>query len=713
MATKRKQDDKHLKILRELGTKPDNKKCFDCEQRGPTYVNMTVGSFVCTRCSGILRGLNPPHRVKSISMTSFSTQEIEFLEKHGNEFCRQTWLGLENSRGSSLESKDEQKVRDYMVQKYERKKWYVPPSQVKLNNSSNSTPEAQPPLRQVASSISPKTTLSTSSSSPPSTKVAAKISLPMPGAVPGPALQATVRSTPSAPIQQQPSMDLLGDLGGDPFSQPQQQKQQQQQQQQQTAAASAASGGFANFGQAFSGQAAQGNKPAAFDPFGAPAAFPTSSSFNAFGQAAPQASSNVNASSVSSSTSFNAFGAAPAPAQPASSGFAAFSAAPTLTPAAAGSNAAVGQTAQSLFNLSLTTSAPSSAASQPVNSSDKYAIFSSFGTDGASASASTGTKSIDWSGGGGSSSGGTIDWSGGGGSSSSGGTIDWSGGSKGGGASLLSGTGIDWGPGSNTNIKQPTTSGLMSSGPNPFSGQSSISSGMHGLTNTQPVYTGSMGGFGSQPAPQTSGFGAFGATQVIPGAQGTTGNMMNGGFAQPQGAGFHAQGGGFHAQGGFGGMQPMPAGAAQGQMGAGQGQMAGMGAGFGMQPQAGFPAGSGAMGGGMKAGFGAPTQPVAGQGFNQPGFGGAMQGGFGAPAQPGMNAMQPMGMGQPAGGGFQAHGTVGAPQSATGSMGFGAQQQGMPTGAGGWGQQQHNPFMGQADGFGQQPQAQRSTNPFM
>lgn len=31
------------------------------------------------------RGLNPPHRVKSISMTTFTQQEIEFLQKHGNE----------------------------------------------------------------------------------------------------------------------------------------------------------------------------------------------------------------------------------------------------------------------------------------------------------------------------------------------------------------------------------------------------------------------------------------------------------------------------------------------------------------------------------------------------------------------------------------------------------------------------------------------------
>lgn len=31
------------------------------------------------------RGLTPPHRVKSISMASFTPEEIEFLKSRGNE----------------------------------------------------------------------------------------------------------------------------------------------------------------------------------------------------------------------------------------------------------------------------------------------------------------------------------------------------------------------------------------------------------------------------------------------------------------------------------------------------------------------------------------------------------------------------------------------------------------------------------------------------
>uniref|UniRef100_A0A669EL78 ArfGAP with FG repeats 1b n=1 Tax=Oreochromis niloticus TaxID=8128 RepID=A0A669EL78_ORENI len=149
---------------------PANRKCFDCDQRGPTYVNMTVGSFVCTTCSGILRGLNPPHRVKSISMTTFTQQEIEFLQKHSNEVCKHIWLGLYDDRTSVVpDFREPQKVKEFLQEKYEKKRWYVPPDQARVvanvqasvsgssASSTGSTPEVQPlktlqlnktPLRQ-------------------------------------------------------------------------------------------------------------------------------------------------------------------------------------------------------------------------------------------------------------------------------------------------------------------------------------------------------------------------------------------------------------------------------------------------------------------------------------------------------------------------------------------------------------------------------------
>ncbi|XP_041505537.1 arf-GAP domain and FG repeat-containing protein 1 isoform X8 [Microtus oregoni] len=156
-SAKRKQEEKHLKMLRDMTGLPHNRKCFDCDQRGPTYVNMTVGSFVCTSCSGSLRGLNPPHRVKSISMTTFTQQEIEFLQKHGNEVCKQIWLGLFDDRSSAIpDFRDPQKVKEFLQEKYEKKRWYVPPEQAKVvasvhasisgssASSTSSTPEVKP-----------------------------------------------------------------------------------------------------------------------------------------------------------------------------------------------------------------------------------------------------------------------------------------------------------------------------------------------------------------------------------------------------------------------------------------------------------------------------------------------------------------------------------------------------------------------------------------
>jgi TctA family transporter len=53
-SSKKKQDEENLKILREMVALTHNKHCFDCNQRGPTYINMTIGSFICTSCSGLL-----------------------------------------------------------------------------------------------------------------------------------------------------------------------------------------------------------------------------------------------------------------------------------------------------------------------------------------------------------------------------------------------------------------------------------------------------------------------------------------------------------------------------------------------------------------------------------------------------------------------------------------------------------------------------------
>ncbi|XP_013969690.1 arf-GAP domain and FG repeat-containing protein 2 isoform X1 [Canis lupus baileyi] len=213
--------------VRELGgcSQAGNRHCFECAQRGVTYVDITVGSFVCTTCSGLLRGLNPPHRVKSISMTTFTEPEVVFLQSRGNEVCRKIWLGLFDARTSLIpDSRDPQKVKEFLQEKYEKKRClailsqrYVPPDQVKgpaYTKGSASTPiqgsiPEGKPLRTLLGDPVPSLSAAASASSQSICQSQPRTSQPRSSQPP-----------PHSSIKKA-STDLLADIGGDPFAAPQ------------------------------------------------------------------------------------------------------------------------------------------------------------------------------------------------------------------------------------------------------------------------------------------------------------------------------------------------------------------------------------------------------------------------------------------------------------------------------------------------------------
>jgi len=164
MSAKKKQEEKHLQSLKALQQLDFNKRCFECDQRGPTYVDVTIGSFVCTSCGGVLRGLNPPHRVKSVSMATFTPAEISLMESRGNEFCRNIYLGKYDSKSKPRpDSKDHAKLKFFMEQKYEQKRWYVSPEQaqkptavVKQPETNATKVESAKPLTTLLGNNAPK-----------------------------------------------------------------------------------------------------------------------------------------------------------------------------------------------------------------------------------------------------------------------------------------------------------------------------------------------------------------------------------------------------------------------------------------------------------------------------------------------------------------------------------------------------------------------------
>lgn len=56
MSNRKHRDNQEVcaRKVRELAQSGVNKHCFECNQPGVTYTDITVGSFVCTSCSGML-----------------------------------------------------------------------------------------------------------------------------------------------------------------------------------------------------------------------------------------------------------------------------------------------------------------------------------------------------------------------------------------------------------------------------------------------------------------------------------------------------------------------------------------------------------------------------------------------------------------------------------------------------------------------------------
>nr|XP_054770619.1 arf-GAP domain and FG repeat-containing protein 1-like isoform X3 [Lytechinus pictus] len=632
MASKRKQDDKHLKQLREMVSREHNKTCFECNQRGPTYVDMTIGTFVCTSCSGILRGINPPHRVKSISMASYTAAEMTFLEKNGNEVCRHIWLGLYDSKSQpGPESKEDTKVRDYLVQKYEKKRWYVEPGQAavlaaakakevaesaerKSTSSSHSTPEPKPLKSLIGSNAAP-----------------IKVSQP-----PGHSTSTHNISKPPTLAQtanKQKSVDLLADLGGDPF-----------------ASASQPAAQTGGFGQTPFGQATQQS------PFGQPA---QQAGFGqqqtpfgqqaAFGQPAQQGGfadfSQAFGGQPQSSQAFMPAAQPAAGSAPSNNNFGAFESAftPQSAPVPVASSAApLNPTVQGLQGLSIANASPPSggAAASASSGGDKYAAFALMDSNATTRESTT----VNWSGGSSSSAG--INWGGGGGgsvvpksSSSSG--FDWGTGMAKSSPQAFPGTGS----GSATSLGTTSTSAAQLFGSTSFGAQGvpqgnpfmAISSSATPATSTMannPFLAGGAQGapaqanglFGMQPAGApgmpaqnpmmiAGAGGAFNQQTPTPGANMQMNGRVGAGFPQGQ----------FHAGGGFGGM---PQGAMPNQFGMG------MPVSQPQQPQQ-------TPQGGMSFG-GAGMAAMAGLQFNKMGQPQQPMAQFGAPQQPTPQGQQQM-----------------------------------------------------------------------
>ena len=121
------------KRLEEIKKRTANKTCFDCGEKGTTYAAMDFGTFVCSRCAGLLREIN--FKVKGTGVSIFKEKEIDLLDKMGNENAKKIWMGkFKENSDKKPDPKDAEELKRFLITKYKDKRFYKKPKKNKSDD---------------------------------------------------------------------------------------------------------------------------------------------------------------------------------------------------------------------------------------------------------------------------------------------------------------------------------------------------------------------------------------------------------------------------------------------------------------------------------------------------------------------------------------------------------------------------------------------------
>eukprot|EP01036_Dinobryon_divergens_P023623 gene23623-31989_t len=140
--------------LKKLTKLDGNKICANCPEKMPGYAEMTHCIFICTKCAGVHREYQ--YKVKGISMSSFTDEDVQQLSRVGNEAHNAVYMARFTPREFQIPNgSDIVKLKDFIRMKYVDRRWYGESTVSTTESNSTTFSNFQPKPTSQASAIAP------------------------------------------------------------------------------------------------------------------------------------------------------------------------------------------------------------------------------------------------------------------------------------------------------------------------------------------------------------------------------------------------------------------------------------------------------------------------------------------------------------------------------------------------------------------------------